>query len=653
MPEPQPPQTRPRDRFIRLALFSITALVFCRVLFADFVRFDDDQTIYRNPNIHALDFDRLYWMLTNADHAVRYKPLSWLVYAITYQFSGLNAWGYHAVSLLFHCLNTILLFAVVRRILRLVDSNPTNTKTSALDFSAGMAALLWAVNPLRVEAVAWVTTFSYALSFFFVLLSLWYYLQLGQAESGKIPPGFFYKRSVVMFALAMLSFPFAFGYVLILMALDWYPLRRINWASAWWHDAAARRVALEKIPFALLGGLIFVTLWARANTTGIWAGLPSTQNLNPIKQGIQASYAWGYYLWKPWLPFELSPMYDKLIAFNPREWIFLLHAAVAFGLTALVWWRWRQWRGVLVLWVAHTAFLLTAFGLTERAHVTADRYSYIPGLVWATGSAAALWWLLTHRPEMRKALVAITAALAVVWGAMSFQQTRHWKNSETLFGHMLQAMGERHAPSSSIMQGYLAMHFEETGRTNEAIRHYELAVNTFHSPPGHYGLANLLAASGDYAGAATNYAHLIAYNDDPLAHLKYGDLLLKQGRTGDAIGHYRAALNRSPDFVLALDGLAWALATAPEEPLRNGPEAVALAERACALTGGQYAKSLQTLGAAYARTGRLAEAVACSEQALKLATAAGDAEFARQTKALVELYQSGRAYPPGQGALIR
>jgi len=254
---------------ISFVLCLATLAVFSRVLLADFVLWDDDISVYRNPHIQGLDSTRLRWMFSDASYGLRYEPLNWLAYALIHHFSGLNPSGYHFANLLLHSLNTVLVFIVIRRLL--AAGSEVVDPLQAATLPAAIGTLLWAVNPLRVEPVAHVTDLRYCLLLFFLMISLWSYLRAHQGGHNARGQPWFYWCSVAAFALSMLSLPFAVGYVFVLVALDWYPLRRFEGCSHCWRDVQARKILLEKIPFLLLGGIMLATIVARLNPTGVWA----------------------------------------------------------------------------------------------------------------------------------------------------------------------------------------------------------------------------------------------------------------------------------------------------------------------------------------------------------------------------------------------
>ena len=635
---------------ISFVLFLATFGVFSRVLVGQFVQWDDGISVYQNPHIQGLDWARLRWMFSDASYAMRYKPLTWLTYALVYQLGGLKPVGYHLANLLIHCGNTVLLFGVIRRLL--AAGNPeesTEERLSQATFPAAGGALLWAVNPLRVEPVARVTDLTFCLLLCFLLISLWCYLRACDRSGGSAGRSAFYWGSVAAFALAMFSFPFAFAYGVLLLVLDWYPLRRFSGCAHGWRDAAARTVLLEKIPFLLLGGTMFATVIARLTPTGIWAGFHVDGGFDPFERAMQAFYVWAYYAWKPWLPFHLSPFYNTLVNFNPNGWPFWLSAAFVIGTTVLLVRRRSQWAWALALWVSYLLLLVPALGLTERPHFAADRYDYLPGLVWAVAIAAALRRLCAH-PVLRAAGFALAMALAVFWGALSVHQARIWQNSVGLFEYMIRELGDD--PNRSDIHWRLGFALAGEGKTREAVQQYQASLRILPTSNCSLLLAELLGQNGDRQGALTNCLAALALGPTPVDRAKAGEVFAALGRGAEAIDEYHQALALVPDLVPTLNNLAWILATDPDAGNRNGVEAVQRAERACALTDYQTPVLIGTLAAAYAEAGRFKEAVATAQRARDLARAAGQTVVAEKNQQLLELYQSARPYrqpPPASG----
>ena len=633
-----------RHRLASLVLLLVTFAVFSRVLIADFVQWDDDTSLYQNVHVQGLDWERLCWMFTDASYAMRYKPLGWLSYALIYQIGGLNPFGYHLANLMLHCVNAVLVFVVIRRLLaaRGTPANSPSLETTTLP--AVLGAAFWALNPLRVEPVAWVTDMSYGLSLSFLLISLWLYLRAHQdGKDGNLVV--FNGWSVATYALAMLSYPFAVGWGIVLLALDWYPLRRFEICNFSWRDPNIRRILWEKLPFLLLGGMVLTTFLARMNPTGIWTGFEAGKALHFFAQMMQAFYIWAYYAWKPWVPFHLSPVYTTLLDFEPGTWPFWASASLVVGVSALVVWKRRQWPWALALWTCHLVLLLPVLGLTERRYYPSDRYDHIPGLVWAVIVAAALW-RLRHRPKWFTAGTVGTAGLAAFLGCLSFHQARIWRNSETLFEHMITEMGAN--PYRADIHWRLGWFYATQGKNAKALQQYQTALRILPDARFYVARAELLNKLGNPEAALTNYMAVLQSSADPSIQDTVGTLLCRLGRKSEAIEHYHQALRLSPDFVPALNNLAWVLATDTNATNRNGAEAVQLAERARDLTSGQSSTVLGTLAAAYAETGRFQQAVAVVERARDQAQAAGESKRAERFQELGKLYQSGQPFhePP-------
>jgi protein O-mannosyl-transferase len=276
-----------------------------------------------------------------------------------------------------------------------------------------------------------------------------------------------------------------------------------------------------------------------------------------------------------------------------------------------------------------------------------------------------------------RAALAIQTNSAYSWQGLAMALIDQQKHTEAIAA--CQAALEAD-PRMASAQSTLGLALMKLGRTNDAIARYSeaLRLQPEHAE-AHYNLANALAAQGQIeaarehyeaslrsdpgsADAHNNLAYMFVREDKPEraesefksalalqpdlwpAHYGLATLLVRQGRIPEAISQYRETLVARPDFVEALVRLAWLLAVHPDPQVRNGPQAVELAERACRLTQSSQPGALRTLAVAYAETGRFAEAIRSAQEAQRLAEAAGQAEFARRTQQLLELFQSGQPY---------
>jgi tetratricopeptide (TPR) repeat protein len=631
-----------RDWITGLVLFLVTLAVFSRVLAAHIVQWDDDISLTQNTSVQGLDWGRLGWMFSDASYAMRYKPLTWLAYALVHQCCGLSPFAYHLANLVFHGLNAVLVFVIIRRLLALSGTAGGVARTlRRTTLPAALGALLWACHPLRVEPVARITDLTYCLVLFFLMISLWLYLRAWESRLEARTHRLLYGCSVAAYAMAMLTYPLAFGWALVLLALDWYPLRRFEAGAAWWRDARLRGLLREKVPFVLLGGLVLATLFARANPSIAWAQPAGRPALDWFGHGMQAFYVWAYYLWRPWAPFHLSPVYTTLIDFNSNNWRFWLSAALVLGSTALVVWKRHRWPWALVLWTSYLTLLLPALGLTEHPHYTSDRYDYLPGLVWALVLAASLW-KVSARPRLFAAGTACAIALAAFWASLSFEQMRVWRSTTSLFEYMVRELGQD--PRRSDLRRRLALLYAGQGRIADAVQQFQTSLRLKPDAKTYQALGELFERKGDAEAALTNYLALLELSPDPWIHSRAAAQLSELGRTGEAISQYRQALRWQPGLVPALEKLAWLLATDRQAQNRSGAEALQLAERACALTHRQSAAALAALAAAYAELGRFSEAIVTAQSAHDRAQAAGERKLGEKYRRLIELFEAGRPW---------
>lgn len=350
---------------VALALALAVFAVFCRVLQGDFVLWDDDLNAYDTPHIQGLTPANVRWMFTNLDYARRYMPLGWLLCGSLYQLGRSNPAAFHAASLLFHCANTVLLFLALKTLLAKASGQSRSlAEFEPLEiFGAAAGALLWAVNPLRVESVAWASGLIYLQAVFLLLVCLWCHLKRLEAR-GAWRHGL-YAASLVALAASLLTYPIGLAFVGVLVLMDFIPLRRLPWSFRGLWSRDTRPVWVEKLPFLLIASAVSgLTLAARLQARGQWAPPPSLEEFGPGTRLMQAFYVWAHYVWKPLLPFRLSPLHTTLVDFNPNGPVFRASAVFVVGLSALLVWPAPgvgppHWRSGLATWGCSSRFLVS------------------------------------------------------------------------------------------------------------------------------------------------------------------------------------------------------------------------------------------------------------------------------------------------------
>ena len=545
------------EALISLVLLAAVCGAFGRALQAGFVFWDDDVEIYANPHLKGITPETLRWMFFGTGYVVRYQPLTWLTWELVYEVFGRNPMGYHLASLLFHCMNTGLVFLLIRKLMLLIQTEKlSDAKRNYLLVCAGLGTLFWAIHPFLVEAVAWASAFLHCQALFFLLIAALCYLEAASRPASDRWRKLLYWISVGSFAASLLSYPIGLGFVLIVIVLDFYPLKRLPGS---WRDTAARRVWLEKLPFVGVAGLVLgITLLLRFNTSGHWPRPVSLGEFGVLARTMQALYIWAYYFWRPWYPVDLTPYYTTLLTVVPTEPRFLFSAALVIGLTAWLALRRRKWPGPLALWLCHLILLVPVLGLTEQPHFPSDRYSFIVGITWSVLLTAGL---MKYGQLARLRLVSAGAAVVILCGlgTLSYQQTGIWQNSVVLHQHMIRLLGNH--PRRLWPYLRLGNVYMEQGNDEQAAECFRRVLEIDPaSQEGNWYLATALHRQGKLEEAITRYRRALSLNPDNFrAHNNLGLALAKQGKMDEAVAQWLEAVRIEPGRVNVHRNLARAL----------------------------------------------------------------------------------------------
>jgi len=486
-----PEQPRPSS-WPAVAVAVVVLFVFFPILKHQFVSWDDDGFLYLNPFFRGLGWAQLRWMFTTFHHGP-YQPIVWLSYAVDYLLWGMNPVGFHLTSLLLHAANAVLVFLLGRRLMRSADSEASE---SSLTIAAAVAALIFALHPLRVEPVAWATARRDLMSGTFFLCALLSYLRSPEAA----PP--WRRWTFVFYVLSLLAKPMGIGLPLVLLVLDVYPLRRgLQWR--------------EKLPYLFPAAVAAALAWRGQVVTGAAA---SSEVFGPLQRVAQAAYAHAFYLAKTVWPAGLAPMYEHLLHFDPFAPLFLTAGALGLALAATACVFRRRWPALWFGWLSYVVLLAPVLGgVKYGTQLVADRYSYLPCLAVSLLVGGLLLPALRRWPQRRVAMVAGVLLLAL--GAASRRQLSYWRDSERLYLRVLAL-----DPHQATARNNLGLVLDAKGRTEEALEQYRLA----------------LADRPRYAAARNNF----------------GAVLLKSGRLGEAEVQFREALALDPSQSDPYDNLA-------------------------------------------------------------------------------------------------
>ncbi len=441
-----------------LLLMGLCGLAFSGALDCGFVRFDDHGYVYENPMVSAgLTRAGVQWAFTTK-YMFNWHPLTWLSHMADVELYGLEPAGHHLTSLLLHGLNVLLLFFALRRL-------------TGRFYPSLLAAALWAVHPLRVESVVWISERKDLLSSFFCLAALWVY----GSKRGRHRMAWM----ALLFALALMAKPSWVTFPFLLLLLDAWPLRR-------WPEMTAWALVREKAPLFLLSALSCVITYSVQHSGG---AVLSLETIPFFSRMANAVMAYGAYLRMLVWPVDLAVFYPYPVIAVPL-WILAGSGIALLGLTVLAIRAVRQQPWGLMGWLWFLGSLVPMIGFIQAGgQAWADRYTYLPHI----GLIVALVWSgrasVRHSGNVyiRRASLSVAFAVILALALLSRQQTATWRDSETLFLNAL----ERTENNANI-QFNLANLYQLSGRRDEACVHYR---ETLKIMPDDISVMNNLAYS--------------------------------------------------------------------------------------------------------------------------------------------------------------
>jgi tetratricopeptide (TPR) repeat protein len=640
---------------IYLVLALTTIAVFWQVSTYDFVNYDDPAYVYENTNIQAgITFKAIKWAFTTG-YIGNWHPLTWLSYMVDWQLFGSKPAGYHLTNLIFHIANTLLLLNVLKQMTHRI-------------WPSAFVAALFALHPLHVESVAWISERKDVLSAFFWMLTMWAYLRYV-----KQPSVTGYLLTLLSFVLGLMAKPMLVTLPFVLLLLDYWPLARIPSGQAL-NNSGSRRIFYylirEKIPFFILSVVSSIV------TLAVQRGAMVPITLAPPKYRIyNALVCYVEYIRKMIWPSRLAVYYQ-----HPGTNVSILYTLISTVLllvvTIIILRLAKDRRYLVTGWFWYLGTLVPVIGLVQvGGQALADRYSYIP----LTGLFIIIAWgvpdLLVNWRYKKIALILLSLLIISASSICTHFQLRHWKNSLTLFQHTLDVTEDNY-----VVHIHIAEYLCEQNRLDEAIEEYKKCLQII--PDDTDALNNLgiaLGKQGKYdqaierfnealrikpnlASAHTNMSYALAFQgklDDAAAHLAealrldphfakahyyLGLVMGQKGKIKEAITHIEDALRLAPDRVEPMNDLAWLLAASKQTSVHNPDKAVRLAQRACKLTNYKKPDLLDTLAVAYAAAGDFSKAIETAEKALELCQSPEQKTLKEEIENRLVLYKAGKPY---------
>jgi tetratricopeptide (TPR) repeat protein len=584
--------------------------VFGQTVRHDFVNYDDNKYVYKNPQVtKGGTIAGLAWAFTSRQ-ASNWHPLTWLSHMLDGRLYGLAPGGHHVTNIVLHAVTAILLFLVLWR-------------ATGDRWPSAFVAAVFAVHPLRAESVAWVAERKDVLSGLLFVLALGAYVGYVRRPFSL----FRYLTLMAIFCLGLMAKPMLVTLPLVLLLLDYWPLGRMTppqgdgglvhfsarrralringWPKTWTCPLFAARTCLwEKVPLLVLSAAsCAATLWAQHEA------MEATAHRSLASRIGNAAVAYAGYLDQLFYPVGLAVHYPYPET-GPGMWKVAGAVLVLLAISSGVLIGRRRCPYLLVGWLWYVGMLIPVSGLVAvGSQAMADRFTYLPQI----GLGIALAWGATDLTRSWPGRGGIRGAAAMVLMALmlacAWRQTCFWRDSETLWRHALAC-----TTGNSIAHYNLGVALADGGRADAAIVEYRNALQVRPDyPEAHYNLGVILAGRGEIDEAMVHYgAALKTAPDFSEAHHNLGSALAGRGRLDEAILHYRQALAIMPDFAEAHNNLANALAARGRVD-----QAIAHYRRALEIMP-DFAEAHNNLGSALARQGRSDEASRHYQRALAI-----------------------------------
>ena len=493
----------------------LTLILYIPSLQNGFVNWDDQLYVYENPLI--FDLAGNFQKILTEPVAGNYHPLTVLTLAVDYSIAGLNPFQYHMTNLIIHLVNIVLAFWFVHLL--------SNRNVVV----AGITTLFFAIHPMHVEPVVWISSRKDLLYTTFFLFSLIAYLKYLPKKNLGLLLG-----SLVLFFLSVVSKPAAVVLPIVLLLIDYLKARPLN-----------LRLALEKVPFFAIS-LVFGLLTISAQQEGGAVG--DFESYTIFQRFLFGTYGLMMYLYKALVPLNMTNLYAYPVISEGLPFKFYI-APVVIILVAGLTYKFRKDRKMIFAALFFLVNLLLVLQLwTVGSAIICDRYTYLPYI--SIGFILGYIWLfvmgLGQKPKQLMLGLGILLTLWFSW--LTFQQTKVWKNGETLWTHAIEV--------EPISRNYAALgdYYKKNGAPEKALGYFTEAINLKPGKYDHWGDRGTTHFNmGNYEAAIQDFQKSLELKPDAeKVHRNMGSALGAAGRYNEALGYFNKALELEPDFGEAL-----------------------------------------------------------------------------------------------------
>lgn len=542
--------------FCAAFLLALSAVAFCRIPSLQFVNYDDSTYLVQNPYIvNGFTPQGIRWAVAvpalsrSADYSPFWRPLTYFSHMLDFQLFGLKPAGHHAMSLLLHFLNAMLLCLLL-------------TRASGERIPSMIAAALFAVHPLQVETVAWISARNALLSMFFALVATLYYLDYVQKKHKRS-----FIASILCFLLCLFCKSTLVGLPFLLLLLDYWPLRRGNQAPP--EKNLWGSLLLEKWPFLVLAAAASIFTLLRPPEA-----LHTAMSQTIFAKIAHSLFAYVFYLSKVFFPVRLALFYPQVtLTGGPMMVLLLLTCLLLLAITLMAVLLMKRYPFFLTGWAWFVITLFPVSFLPQKA----DRYMYEPLAGLSILAAWSGWMVFSKIKKGKSALAACSVLLLMLLATLSQIQTRVWANSITLYENALKIY-----PNTFEARINLGNAFGEKQMLDRAIEQFALAIKLNPNSPGPYeNLGNALLlkgapslseqafqktlelapnnanawrmlgwfakARGAWDQALTFYSRSLSLKEDSaIAHADIASLYQMIGKNEEASAHYARSLHYDP-----------------------------------------------------------------------------------------------------------
>lgn len=597
---------RGRVAAVAIAIAIATIVAYFALAHSGFVDYDDNGYVTENPTVRGgLNWHSFQWAFTTHE-MINWHPLTWISHLIDVSLFDVNAGAHHMVSLAIHVTNAVLLLCLLYKL------------TAAL-WPSALVAALFALHPLNVETVAWISERKSLLSTFFWIVTLWSY-----AGYARAPSVVRYLRTLVLFALGLMSKPMLVTLPCTLLLFDLWPLGRTRLfgvppSNEIWplgpvggKQLSLAKLVVEKLPFfALTAASCWITYTLQQEVAVVAVDL-----FSPLLRLINAITSWGAYAGMLVWPRDLGVLYPFQLTARLSYATYALVFLIAVSLTVFVMRKSRPY--LLVGWLWYLGTLVPVIGIVQvGSQSRADRYAYVPLI----GLFVMIAWTIGEFARRSPRWRPLLAGFAVVWiSALAFathRQAAHWKGSLTLFAHTLSV-----TENNMIMHNAYGISLGRANRHEEAIAQFAEAERL--GPVESHGEnavlgeilhnhANALAHLGRLEEALERCQEGLRHKPRAAEiHTSLGITLTRLERYDEAQQAFEEALRLNPNYPEAHENLGFLHAS------RGDTEAAIREYRIAIGLNGFHPQVWSNLGIALAKRGELDEAIRCFQRSLEL-----------------------------------